>query len=105
MTTLNSVDENSATVHTSNPTSPVKQIKKQTRIIDTDYGYINVYIHGKHLIIFLLLLFFFSVKVIRLWKVFDFKCLIISFEMYLDLNLFYRLSQQTLMELEILEIF
>jgi len=46
MTTLNSVDENSATIHTSNPTSPIKVIKKSTRIIDTDYGYVNVYIHG-----------------------------------------------------------
>ena len=49
MSTLNSVDENSATVITSNPTSPVKVIKKQTRIIDTgEYGYVNVYINGKY---------------------------------------------------------
>jgi hypothetical protein len=53
MTTLNSVDENKATVNTSNPTSPTKVIKKQTRIIDTDYGYINVYIHGKLIIDFI----------------------------------------------------
>ena len=46
MSILNPVDENSATIHTSNPTSPTKVIKKTTRIIDTDYGYINVYIHG-----------------------------------------------------------
>lgn len=52
MTTLNSVDENSATIHTSsNPTSPTKVIKKSTRIIDTDYGYINVYINGRSLLI------------------------------------------------------
>lgn len=48
MSVLNSVDENSAAVHTSNPTSPVKVIKKTTRIIDTDYGYINVYINGEY---------------------------------------------------------
>lgn len=47
MATLNSVDENSVAISTSNPTSPTKVIKKTTRIIDTDYGYVNVYIHGK----------------------------------------------------------
>jgi len=46
MTTLNSVDENSATFTTSVPTSPTKVIKKTTKIIDTEYGYVNVYIYG-----------------------------------------------------------